>query len=105
MPSVEIDQLPADATVLDVREDNEWQAGHAPQAVHIPMGEVPNRLDELPEGEQLYVVCRGGGRSARVTAYLNGSGWNAVNVAGGMRAWQSAGRDMVADHGADPTVV
>lgn len=98
MPSVAISDLPADVRLLDVREDDEWAAGHAPSAVHIPMGELAGRLDELPAGEQLFVVCRSGGRSSRVTAYLNQNGWDAVNVDGGMSKWAAAGRDLVCEH-------
>ena len=104
VPSVEVTQLPADAALLDVREDDEWAAGHVPDAVHVPMGELAGRLDELPPADTLYVVCRTGGRSARVTAYLNANGWDAVNVDGGMQAWQAAGRELVAD-GGEPQVI
>jgi rhodanese-related sulfurtransferase len=85
--------LPAGA-LLDVRENDEWVAGHAPDAVHIPMSELAGRLGELPRDGNLYVICRGGGRSARVTAYLNANGWDAVNVDGGMRSWAAAGRPL-----------
>lgn len=109
VPSVAVDELPRElpdgATLLDVREMDEWTAGHAPEALHIPMGEVPHRLDELPADDDVYVVCRSGGRSARVTAYLNDAGWDAVNVSGGMHAWHAAGRAMVGEQpGSDPTV-
>lgn len=105
VPTVSVDQLPDDAVVLDVREDDEWVAGHIDGATHIPMGDVPARLDELPEADPLYVTCRGGGRSARVAAWLNQNGYDAVNVAGGMGEWQAAGRPMVSETGAPPTVV
>jgi rhodanese-related sulfurtransferase len=97
-------ELPAGVTLLDVREPDEWAAGHAPEAVHIPMGDLAARLDDLPADDEVYVVCRSGGRSARVTAYLNANGWDAKNVAGGMQSWQAAGRAMTADAGA-PTVI
>ncbi|NNG37016.1 rhodanese-like domain-containing protein [Nakamurella aerolata] len=98
--------LPAGAALLDVREDDEWQAGHAPQAVHIPLPQLAERLDEVPEGDPVYVVCRSGGRSARATAFLNANGWDAVNVAGGMSAWAAAGRPLTADSAdAEPTVI
>lgn len=105
VPTVSVDQLPDDAVVLDVREDDEWVAGHIDGATHIPMGDVPARLDELPEADPLYVTCRSGGRSARVAAWLNQNGYDAVNVAGGMGEWQAAGRPMVSETGAPPTVV
>jgi rhodanese-related sulfurtransferase len=85
------------AVLLDVRENNEWEAGHAPDAVHIPMGEIPQRLADIPEADRVYVVCRSGGRSARVTAYLNANGWDAINVEGGMNEWAATGRPVVTD--------
>jgi rhodanese-related sulfurtransferase len=106
VPSVPAAELPDGALLLDVREDDEWAAGHAPRAVHIPMGELPGRLDELPADGNVYVVCRSGGRSARVTAYLNANGWDAVNVDGGMQSWHAAGRGMVSEQpGAQPQVI
>ncbi|MFC4854786.1 rhodanese-like domain-containing protein [Actinophytocola glycyrrhizae] len=96
--------LPDDVTLLDVREPDEWAAGHAPGAVHIPMGELAERLGDLPADNEVYVVCRSGGRSARVTAYLNANGWDAKNVDGGMQSWAAAGRPMDADSGA-PAVI
>lgn len=105
VPTVPAAEVPADAVVLDVREDDEWVAGHIDGATHLPMGDVPARLDELPEGDPLYVTCRGGGRSARVTAWLNQNGYDAVNVGGGMGEWSDAGRPMVSETGAAPRVV
>jgi rhodanese-related sulfurtransferase len=105
VPSVAVSEIPADVTLLDVREDDEWAAGHAPEALHIPMGEIAGRLEELPADKDVYVVCRAGGRSARVTEYLNGNGWDAVNVDGGMQSWHAAGRAMVSESQADPEVI
>lgn len=85
------------AILLDVREDDEWQLGHAPGAVHIPMADVPARTDELDWDAQIYVVCRQGGRSLEVTRYLNHIGFEAVNVGGGMVVWQQEGRPLAAD--------
>ena len=90
VPSVPAAAVPADAVLLDVREDDEWDAGHAEGALHIPLAEVPQRLGELPEGE-LHVVCRGGGRSLRAATWLQANGYDAVNVEGGMGAWADAG--------------
>nr|WP_107653561.1 rhodanese-like domain-containing protein [Nocardia suismassiliense] len=91
---------PADAAraiLLDVREDDEWQLGHAPGAVHIPMVDVPARVDELEYDVDLYVICRQGGRSLQVVEYLTHIGFDAIQVNGGMVAWQQAGRPLVAD--------
>ena len=104
VPTVPAAEVPEDAVVLDVREDDEWVVGHIEGATHIPMGEVPSRLDDLPEGAPLYVTCRGGGRSARVAAWLNQNGYDAVNVGGGMGEWLAAGRPMVSETGQEPFV-
>ncbi|WP_229693611.1 rhodanese-like domain-containing protein [Lentzea pudingi] len=110
VPSVEIAdvpaQLPEGAVLLDVREQDEWDAGHAPGALHVPMSEIGARLEEVPNDVQLYVVCRAGGRSARVTQYLNQTGWEAVNVEGGMQHWEAAGRPLEGGtDGAEPQVI
>lgn len=91
--------------MLDVREPDEWAAGHAPGAVHLPMSELTGRIDEIPDHEPLYVVCRSGGRSARVVAYLAQQGYPAVNVEGGMQSWAALGRAVVAEGGAAPQII
>ncbi|GAA3609359.1 rhodanese-like domain-containing protein [Kineosporia mesophila] len=103
VPSVDATQVPAEAAIVDVREPDEWQAGHISGAVHIPLMELPARTGDLPEGD-VYVICRSGGRSARAVAWLEQNGFEAVNVSGGMGAWQAAGREMVSDTGEAPTV-
>ena len=105
MPTVGVDNLAVDEFLLDVREDDEWQAGHAPDAQHLPMSRFVERLDELPDADPLYVICRSGGRSGRVVAYLNQQGRQSVNVAGGMQSWAAGGRPMVAEHGGAPDVI
>jgi rhodanese-related sulfurtransferase len=100
VPTVGVADVPADAPLLDVREADEWAAGHAPTARHLPMSELTARIEELPDDDPLYVVCRSGGRSARVVAYLANQGYPAVNVDGGMQAWSAQGRAVVADAGA-----
>ncbi len=105
IPSVPAADVPEDAVLLDVREDGEWVAGHAEGATHIPMGDVPARLDEVPEADPLYVVCRSGGRSAQVVAWLARNGYDAVNVDDGMGGWEAAGRPMVSETGQQPFVL
>src|SRR5687768_18103918 len=99
VPTVSAAELPEDAVVLDVREDDEWVAGHIEGATHIAMGDVPARLDDLPEGDPLYVTCRGGGRSPRVAARLNQNGYDAVNVGGRMGDCHAAGRPTESETG------
>ncbi len=106
VPTVTVDQLPDDATVLDVREGEEWVAGHAPQAVHVPLGDVPARLGEIPESDgPVAVICRSGGRSGRAVQWLTQQGFDVVNVDGGMRAWAAAGKAMASSTGATPEVL
>ncbi|MFS0901254.1 rhodanese-like domain-containing protein [Mycolicibacterium litorale] len=104
----DVTELPAafdeSALLLDVREDDEWQRGHAPEAVHIPMGDVPSRLGEVDAQATVYVMCHAGGRSQRVAQYLARNGYRAVNVSGGMLAWSAAGRPVVTDGGGAGTV-
>jgi DMSO/TMAO reductase YedYZ molybdopterin-dependent catalytic subunit/rhodanese-related sulfurtransferase/glyoxylase-like metal-dependent hydrolase (beta-lactamase superfamily II) len=83
--------LDAGALLLDVREPEEWQAQHAPDALLMPMGQVKQRQSELPRDRRIVVVCRSGGRSAATTESLRTWGFDAVNLAGGMCAWASAG--------------
>ncbi len=104
IPEVPASAVPAAAWLLDVREPDEWAAGHAPQATHVPLRELGARTAELPHDQEIYVICRSGNRSARATQALNGAGWRAVNVAGGMQDWAAAGRPMTADSGAEPFV-
>jgi len=105
VPEISVHDLPDGAALLDVREDDEWAAGHIDGAVHVPLSDVPARLADLPEGDPLYVVCRSGNRSGRAAAWLAYQGIDAVNVAGGMKAWASAGKPMAADPGRTPTVI
>jgi rhodanese-related sulfurtransferase len=108
IPTVDIsavpDPLPERLTVLDVREDVEWRHGHIEGALHIPLTEIMARLEEVPEGQTL-VVCKVGGRSAQVVAYLLSLGRDVVNLEGGMVDWAAAGRPMVSETGTAPQVV
>jgi len=99
------DPLPEGLLVLDVREDNEWQAGHVAGSLHIPLMELGNRYGELPDAEQTLVVCRVGNRSAYAAGFLIQQGIDAVNLAGGLVAWEVAGRALVADHDQPPQVI
>jgi rhodanese-related sulfurtransferase len=86
--------------LLDVREDYEWDAGHVSSAVHIPLGLLADHIGELPSDRQVVVVCRSGVRSARAAAFLNASGYDAVNLAGGMQAWAAVDLPFVSADGA-----
>lgn len=75
-----------DATVLDVREIDEWQLGTLPDAVLISQGEIVERLDEVPKDKPVLCVCRSGGRSSNVAAFLAFNGYQVANLSGGMKA-------------------
>ncbi|MGM0930266.1 MAG: rhodanese-like domain-containing protein [Actinomycetota bacterium] len=102
--NVDVNSVGGDATILDVREDYEWEAGHIDGAVHIPLNELPLRLEELDPDVDLHVVCRSGGRSFRATEWLNSNGYSAVNIYGGMGAWLDAGKPIVSENGQEPRV-
>ena len=100
-PMAVADLVSAGAAVIDVREPDEWTAGHAPEARLIPMSQVAARADELRSERAAVIVCRSGGRSNTVAQLLCSYGINAVNLSGGMRAWAKAGLPVVTDDG-DP---
>jgi rhodanese-related sulfurtransferase len=103
-PEVLSKDLPTGAYLLDVREDDEWAAGHAPDAVHVRLGELGTRSAEIPQDREVYVICRSGARSAYAVQALTGAGWTAVNVSDGMTGWAVAGKPMVSETGAEPIV-
>ncbi|PZQ88187.1 MAG: sulfurtransferase [Leifsonia xyli] len=94
MKTIEATELAAlgdDATIIDVRQPDEYEAARVAGATLIPLGELTGRLDELPADRTLYIMCHSGGRSAQATAFLEAQGIDAVNVAGGITAWAGAG--------------
>jgi rhodanese-related sulfurtransferase len=108
-PAVDVLHISAAAEpppyIIDVREHDEWEAGHIDGALHIPMMEVPVRLAEIPDDREVLVICRSGSRSARVAGFLVQRGVDAFNVSGGMLAWSRAGRPMTGPAGRRPEVL
>lgn len=92
------------AVLLDVREDDEWAAGHAPGATHLPLARVAGAAGEL-RAQQVLTVCRSGGRSTKAAKALAEAGVEVRNVAGGMAAWAAAGLPVVRDDGAPGAVI
>lgn len=82
------------AVLVDVRELDEWNAGHAPGAMHVPLGVVGDELERFA-GQAVLTVCRSGGRSAKAAEILAAGGVAVRNVAGGMSAWADAGLPVV----------
>ena len=91
----------AGAALIDVREPHEYAEAHAPGAVLIPLGEVAERIDEVPTDRPVYVICRTGRRSATAVEHYRQRGIDAVNVAGGTLAWIEAGQPVDTGSGAD----
>ncbi len=83
------------ATVLDVRNPDEYHGAHVPGAVLIPLGELAARQDEIPDADPLYVICAVGGRSLAAARALAEAGYPAVSVAGGTNGWIERGGDVV----------
>lgn len=94
----------AGAYLIDVREQHEWDAGHAPAAHLLPMSELGERLDEVPDDREVLIVCHVGGRSFRVTQALRQRGYRAVDVLGGMLAWRDAQGELASENGTEPSV-
>lgn len=81
-----------DVFMLDVREPDEFAAGHIPGITLIPMGDIASRLSEIPKDKEVIVTCRTGNRSAQVTDFLRAQGFtNVHNMEGGIVAWEEAG--------------
>ena len=96
LTDVTVDDLDAarnnGATVLDVRESDEYAAGHVPGAQLLPLGILPVRMQDLPKNEPVYVLCQSGGRSAQAAELLDTAGIDVRNVVGGTSAWIDSGR-------------
>ena len=98
LPEISVDELApelaAGAMLLDVREVEEWQDARVPGGKLIPLGEVVERLNEIPTNGKMYVICKSGGRSADACEFLRMRGIDAVNVTGGTLAWIESGREI-----------
>jgi rhodanese-related sulfurtransferase len=95
----------ATAVLLDVRNQDEWDAGHAPNAEFCPLPELETMRFKLPMNRQIICICRSGVRSEKAAAELINMGFNAVNMTGGMKAWAAAGHPVVTDDGSPGTVI
>ena len=96
---VSLDEMgagPSGATVIDVREPEEFASGHIPDAVNLPQADLATRLDELPHDRPVFVICQGGFRSLRAAQFLKQRGLSDVaSVKGGTEAWRAGGGEMI----------
>ena len=86
------DALADGAVLIDVRMPDEFVQARVPGARLIPLNELGTRIEEVPQGETVYVICAGGGRSLSAAEALNNAGWTTISVAGGTKAWVAEGR-------------
>ena len=91
--------------ILDVREQDEWDAGHVEGAQHVPLGELGERLAEVPKDRVVVAVCRSGSRSDRAAKGLRASGYDAENLDGGVVAWSRSGLPLVSKTGEPGRVI
>ena len=94
-----VERLAAGAAIVDVRQPDEYAAGHVPGAPLVPLGEVTERVAEFPTEGEVLIICRSGARSARAAEFLRTQGIDAVNVAGGTMAWIEAGHEVATGDG------
>ncbi len=103
VPEIDITELAekhaAGATLIDVRQEHEYATAHVPGAQLIPLPDVVERIDEVPTTGTVYVICGSGPRSAKAVEHFRSLGIDAVNVAGGTRAWIDAGLPVESESG------
>lgn len=88
IPEFEQDRKKKDFTILDVREPDEFAAGHIPEAINVPLSEFPKATEGLDKSKHYHVICQSGGRSAMASQQLSQSGYDVTNIMGGMSAWR-----------------
>ena len=108
VPGVDVDEavrlLEGDAQMIDVRDDKQWGAGHAPHSVHVTMAELSDATTWMWRSRRVVVVSRSGRRAADAVRHLRAAGVDAVRLDGGMHAWEHAGQELVADTGRAPHI-
>ena len=97
--------IEAGAVLLDVREADEFVAGHAQGAISIPLSELNERYVELNKDSEIYAICKSGGRSGQPSGSLQDAGYNVTNVIGGSLDWHGSGLPFVSENGEEPTVI
>ena len=93
------------AMMIDVRELSEWNHGHAPGALHLPMSIISEHLHKVPKDEDVVVCCRSGSRSSAVVSFLSNNGYKVLNMRGGMAAWHAHGLPVVNSSGVRGSII
>ena len=91
--------------LIDVREDDEWNAGHHSGAKHIPMSTIPENLNSFEESEKYIIICRSGHRSGKVSGYLNNQGFDTFNLLGGMQELSLTSENVIDSTGNKGTII
>jgi rhodanese-related sulfurtransferase len=104
-PAEAQDLLADRALLLDGREDDKWQAGHAPQARHVPISQIEEQAAERPRNRPVRAACRSYRRSSRAQAQLVGAGVDAITVDGGWRGPHRTGLPLTTSDGGKPRII
>ncbi len=104
MEPTELAERGEDLQIVDVRYPNEWEAGRIDGAIHIPLDDLDDRLEEIDRSQGVVTVCRSGNRSATAAELLAAEGFRAENLDGGMEAWAAAGLPLTTPEGKPGTV-
>lgn len=89
--------LQSGAQLIDVREPSEFECGHVPRAISIPLASVPENVEQFRSANDVYVICHSGARSMRACEFLHDAGiTNVINVAGGTSGWIALGNEVEA---------
>lgn len=94
MKHVQVTEVPEHCQFIDVREADEYAAGHARGTLNLPMSGITGQLDQIDQSQEVYLICKLGGRSHQVGEYLEQRGFEVTNVEGGTEAWKAAGLPM-----------
>ena len=99
------DYLVKGYNLVDVREQDEWDAGHHEKAKHIPMGTIPEKINEFDKDEKYIIICRSGGRSGKVCSFMNKEGHQSFNLNGGMNKLSTTSEKIVDSNGNTGVVI
>jgi rhodanese-related sulfurtransferase len=97
--------LSDDYKLIDVREQDEWDAGHHSEAIHIPMGTIHQKIDDFKKNDNYIIICRSGARSGKVSSFMKNEGLNSFNLTGGMKELSLSSKKIVNLNGNNGIVI